>query len=187
VLAEASRRAEVSITFSVSTLDPEVWRKTEPGTAPPRQRLRSLKTLVDSGIKAGVAIAPIMPGLNDGEEHLGAIVAAAREAGATHLWCRPLQLKPGTKEHFLESLAREWPEHLAMYEMLYERPNLPSGMTREMTGRVEALVESHGIADRRERPIEPESRPAQLVLFDPDATAPAPSCRVRPGVSRRSA
>src|SRR4051812_15854087 len=36
VLAEASRRADVSVTFSVPTVDDDVWRTTEPGTAPPR-------------------------------------------------------------------------------------------------------------------------------------------------------
>src|SRR5206468_11279881 len=48
VLAEASNRADVSVTFSVPTLDHEVWQRTEPGTAPPRQRLRALKQLVDA-------------------------------------------------------------------------------------------------------------------------------------------
>src|SRR3954454_15910790 len=52
VLADAARRASVSVTFSIPTLDEEVWRRTEPGTAHPRQRLRALKTLVDAGVKA---------------------------------------------------------------------------------------------------------------------------------------
>src|SRR5689334_15891612 len=43
VLQDAARKADVSINFSIPTLDEEVWRKTEPGTAPPRQRLRALK------------------------------------------------------------------------------------------------------------------------------------------------
>jgi DNA repair photolyase len=59
VLQEASRRAAVDVNFSIPTLDPEVWRRTEPGTAPPRQRLRALRALVDAGIKAGVGMAPI--------------------------------------------------------------------------------------------------------------------------------
>ena len=42
VLVEAASRADVSVTFSVPTLDHEIWRRTEPGTAPPRQRLRAL-------------------------------------------------------------------------------------------------------------------------------------------------
>ncbi len=58
VLVEAARHADVSVMFSVPTLDPEVWRKTEPGTAPPRQRLRALSRLVEAGIRAGVGMAP---------------------------------------------------------------------------------------------------------------------------------
>src|SRR5206468_5879674 len=46
VLTDAAKRAEVSINFSIPTLDLEIWRKTEPGTPPPRQRLRVLKKLV---------------------------------------------------------------------------------------------------------------------------------------------
>src|SRR5262249_1811451 len=61
VLQEASRRCEVSLSFSIPTLDERVWRSTEPGTAHPRQRLRALTTLVEGGIKVGVALAPILP------------------------------------------------------------------------------------------------------------------------------
>ena len=50
VLAEAARRADVSVTFSVPTLDHEIWRRTEPGTAPPRQRLRALSPSAASPI-----------------------------------------------------------------------------------------------------------------------------------------
>src|SRR5207247_11177593 len=65
VLAEAACRADVSVTFSVPTLDHEIWRRTEPGTAPPRQRLRALGRLVEAGIDARVGMAPILPGLSD--------------------------------------------------------------------------------------------------------------------------
>src|SRR6476661_6559346 len=64
VLAEAARRARVSVTFSVPTLDEEIWRRTEPGTAPPRQRLRALSRLVEAGVSASVGMAPILPGLS---------------------------------------------------------------------------------------------------------------------------
>ena len=81
VLGEAARRADVSVTFSVPTLDADVWRTTEPGTAPPRQRLRALTTLVEAGIKASVGMAPILPGLSDRPEQLAEVVRAARAAG----------------------------------------------------------------------------------------------------------
>ena len=70
VLVEAARRADVSVTFSIPTLDEEVWRKTEPSTAHPRQRLKAVQKLVDAGIKTGVGMAPILPGISDKPEQL---------------------------------------------------------------------------------------------------------------------
>src|SRR5712672_160062 len=84
VLAAAACRAPVSVHLSVPTLDERVWRVTEPGTAPPRQRLRAVAMLLAAGIRAGVAMAPILPGVSDRPDQLEAVVRAAREAGATH-------------------------------------------------------------------------------------------------------
>src|SRR5512142_3001530 len=121
LLAVAARRAEVSVTFSVPTVDEEIWRTTEPGTAPPHQRLRALRSLVAAGVRASVGMAPLLPGLSDRPEQLAAVVRAAREAGACGVWANLLYLKPGTREHFLECLARDWPELLPDYERLYAR------------------------------------------------------------------
>src|SRR5437660_12337199 len=97
VLAEAAARAKVSVTFSIPTLDEEVWRKTEPSTAHPRQRLRALRELVDAGVKACVGMAPILPGISDSPEQLAEVVRAAREAGACGIWTNLLFLRPGTR------------------------------------------------------------------------------------------
>src|SRR5207249_2434139 len=121
VLVEASRRAKVSVTFSVPTLDREVWRKTEPGTAPPRQRLRALERLVAAGVRASVGMAPILPGISDRPEQLAEVVRAARDAGACGIWTNMLFLRAGTREHFLDQLARDWPAELERYERLYRR------------------------------------------------------------------
>jgi DNA repair photolyase len=165
VLQEAARRAAVSVTFSVPTLDEEVWRKTEPGTAHPRQRLRALKTLVDAGIKAGVGMAPILPGISDSPEGLAAVVRAAREAGATGIWANLLYLRPGTREHFLEQLARDWPEELGRYERLYAgRAYLPAAEAKPVRDRVAALRSELGVRDRRRVRLEPPPEPAQLTI-----------------------
>jgi len=164
VLVEAARRVPVSVNISVPTLDERVWRTTEPGTAPPRQRLRALRRLREAGIRAGVAMAPILPGLSDARESMAEVVRAAREAGAAFLWTDAVNLRPGTREHFLEHLARDWPEQLGLYERLFrERAYLPGPERDAVRHQLSTL--------KREIPpteplplIEPEPQPVQLAL-----------------------
>jgi DNA repair photolyase len=165
VLTEAAKRAKVSITFSIPTVDEEVWRKTEPSTAHPRQRLRAVKELVDAGIRVGVGMAPVLPGISDKPEQLREVVKAAREAGATGVWTNVLFLRPGTREHFLEHLARDWPGLLEHYLELYEgRAYLPSAEAKPLRQQVAALAKEHGIKDRRENPLDGTQHDEQLAL-----------------------
>ena len=166
-LAAAASKASVSVTFSVPTLDDEVWRTTEPGTAPPIQRLRALSVLADAGIRVSVGMAPILPGLSDRPEQLRRVVAAARAAGASGIWANVLYLKPGTREHFLECLARDWPELLPQYETLYDdgRAFLRARESGPVRDQVRALARSHRIRDRRPEPLTPPGRDEQLSLL----------------------
>ena len=52
------------------------------GTAPPKQRLRALQTLVAAGLDVGVGMAPILPGLSDKPELMADVVRAACEEWA---------------------------------------------------------------------------------------------------------
>jgi DNA repair photolyase len=155
----------VSVTFSVPTLDHEIWRRTEPGTAPPRQRLRALSRLVEAGIDAGVGMAPILPGLSDRPELLANVVREARAAGATGIWANLLYLRPGTREHFLAALEHDWPELLPEYEQLYGRgAYLERRETDPVRERVRALAHSHGVRDRRRVRLEPAAQAEQLQI-----------------------
>jgi DNA repair photolyase len=165
VLRYASTRAEVSVSFSVPTLDEQVWRSTEPGTPPPRQRLRALERLVGAGVRAGVGMAPILPGLSDRPEQLAAVVSGARAAGATFLWADLLNLRPGTREHFLERVARDWPGQVPLYEQLYKRRAYLGGDDSEFVlAQIRRLRQRFGIADRRRLRLAPPPEPAQLSL-----------------------
>jgi DNA repair photolyase len=150
VLSEAARSAGVSVTFSVPTVDPEVWRRTEPGTAPPRQRLRALSRLVAAGLDVGVGMAPILPGISDSPESLAAVVRAARDAGATGIWANLLYLRHGTREHFLDNLARDWPELMPVYERLYAgRDYLGKAEQGPVQRQVAELRRQFDVRDRR--------------------------------------
>jgi DNA repair photolyase len=167
VLQEAARRAKVSVTFSIPTIDEEIWRRTEPSTAHPRQRLRAIETLTEAGIDARVGMAPILPGISDKPELLRAVVRAAREAGATGIWANVLFLRRGTREHFLEALARDWPEQLPLYEKLYAngRAYLPNEITSPIRKRVAELASQHTVQHQARRTLAPPAEPRQLALL----------------------
>jgi DNA repair photolyase len=165
VLQQAARRADVSVTFSIPTLDQQIWRYTEPRTAPPHQRLRALRALVDGGIRASVGLAPILPGLSDKPELMADVIRAARDHGACGVWANVLYLRPGTREHYLDKLASHWPELLPMYERLYaDRAYLPDAHVRPVRQRVRDLARQLEVADRRVVRLAPRPDPEQLAL-----------------------
>ncbi len=162
ILQEASGRAGAEVFLSLPTLDERVWRTTEPGTAPPASRLEAIRRLAAAGIDVGVGIAPILPGLSDDPAQLEAVVRAARAAGARKIWASVVHLRPGVREHFLEALARDWPEEVARYEALFaSRAYLSAATTKpilEPVRRATAALPS----PRRRSPR--TSAPRQLAL-----------------------
>jgi DNA repair photolyase len=161
VLRAAAHEVQVSVYVSLPTLDERVWRTTEPGTAPPASRLRAVRALADAGIDVGIGMAPILPGLSDAPEQLGAVVREARAAGARTIWASVVHLRPGVREHFLEALAHDWPEQVERYEALFgTRAYLPAGVVRAIT----APVNEARLATPSPRRRQVRAQPRQLAL-----------------------
>src|SRR5260370_30416882 len=94
LLREISRKNWISVSVTVTTTDAELARVLEPRAPRPDLRLQALKQLRDAGVRAGVICAPVLPGITDSPRQLEAVVRAAAEAKACHLYCKPLFLKP---------------------------------------------------------------------------------------------
>jgi DNA repair photolyase len=165
VLTQSASRVDVTVNISIPTLDDRIWRTTEPGTAHPRQRLRAVRRLADAGIRVGVGMAPILPGLSDDPDLLRQVVLAARQAGAEFLWWNVLNLRPGTREHFLERLAVDWPEQMDRYQRLYRAgAYLPKAAMRPLDA-VMTELRSEWVWEPRRRTLPPpEPEPNQLLL-----------------------
>ena len=111
-------------------------------------------------------MAPLLPGLSDHPSSLERVIVAAREAGACGIWANLLYLRPGTREHFLECLARDWPELLPDYERLYARgAYLAQAEARPAKEEVRRLAKVHGVRDRRTVKLRPPERDEQLSLL----------------------
>lgn len=123
-----------------------------------------MRELADAGIKAGVGIAPVLPGISDRPDQLAEVVRAARAAGATGIWANLLYLKPGTREHFLAQLGRDWPEQVERYEQLYgQRAYLTAAETKPVKELVARLGRESGAGTRRPV-LRPPPQPEQLSL-----------------------
>src|SRR5206468_6495992 len=98
----------------------------------------------------GVGMAPSRPALSGRPELLAAVVKAARDAGATSIWANVLYLRPGTREDFLENLARDWPELVPRYERLYRgRAYLGKAEIEPVRQEVAGLRERFSIGPRK--------------------------------------
>lgn len=106
-LAELARFDAAVVTLSITSLDPQLAADLEPRAATPAARLETIRRLAGAGIPTTVAVAPVIPGLNDHE--LPEILAAARAAGARAAGYQALRLPEGVAGLFDEWLRRHRP------------------------------------------------------------------------------
>ncbi|MDQ2915039.1 MAG: radical SAM protein [Chloroflexota bacterium] len=166
VLKKLDERTELTVYFSVPCVDKAIVRRTDPGTAPPRQRLRALRMLRDAGIDAAVLCMPVLPGISDSEESLDAAARAASEAGATAFRHRPLKIDVEIQQYYSDFVASEFPALVSRYAELYRGSAHPTkDYERELEERVRRVRARHEFRERPARPArQPEPETVQLQL-----------------------
>jgi len=143
VLVAAAGRTHVRCNLSIGTVDDDVWRASEPGTPPPRQRLDAVRRLNEAGIPCGVLMAPILPGISDDPDQVEATVEAVLAAGAVSVTPILLHLRPGVREVFMPWLAEYRPDLVRRYRTLYSSSYARAAGVRT-TQLVQELVRKHG-------------------------------------------
>jgi len=121
LMRELAKRADFSAALSVPTIDERAWRDTEPHTPNPRARLEAVAELTRAGIRTGILIAPLMPGINDAPEQVEKILELADAAGAAYVTGIALHLRGDVRQLFLDWLAERRPELVPRYRELYRR------------------------------------------------------------------
>jgi len=152
VLQALSRVADVTVNFSVSTLEEDIWRRIEPATAKPLKRLQAMKLLVERGVRCGVMLAPILPGLTDDPASLERVVEAARDHGASFVHDNVLYLKPGTREWFMPFLRESYPHLSERYARYYAGVHAPRSYTQDVHRTVAGLRRKYGLDASRTVP-----------------------------------
>ncbi|WP_439605824.1 PA0069 family radical SAM protein [Hydrogenophaga sp.] len=107
LLAPMAAQGLAAVYVTITTLDPKLSRILEPRAAAPHRRLRTLRTLADSGIPVGVSVAPQIPFINDDMEQ---VLEAAWEAGARRAFYTVLRLPFELSPMFRQWLDLHYPD-----------------------------------------------------------------------------
>ncbi|HWH13130.1 MAG TPA: radical SAM protein [Miltoncostaeaceae bacterium] len=182
VLRHAAARTEVMVNLSIPTVDREVWRLTEPGTPNPLRRVDAVARLNDAGIPCGVLVAPVLPGISDGEDQLRATVRACVEAGAASITTILLHLRPGVREHYLGWLAEHRPELVDDHLARYRRAYAPRQEQERHAARVRRLVTEFRGRSTTPRRSRFHADPTAFVRPGPAAAGARPGTQLSLGI-----
>ena len=187
ILQELTKRARCTVYVSVPTVDEDAWTALEPGTAHPLQRLRAVRALVDAGVRAGVLIAPIVPGITSQPAKLERTIKAISDHGAAFMGSVVLHLKDGTRTHFFDYLSREFPALVSRYQRLYASAYVPTTYAAEVRAVVKLIQAKYGLSPRESDTDEREDAAAANASsvqgkfeFERKSTARALATAVRP-------
>ncbi len=150
--------------ITITTTDERLARLLEPKAPPPQKRLEAVTELVRHGIRAGISLAPILPGLTDATSSLEAVIREAARARARFLHANVLFLMPSAMAQFMPFLQREFPGLAQRYRRLYARSAyLPEEYKRRMAELVRKLRKRYGLEPAGDDPP-PVPRIGQLSL-----------------------
>src|ERR1700704_4386541 len=150
ILRRVGEHNQVSVNMTVTTVDAELARKLEPRAPRPDLRLEAVRQLNFAGVDAGVICAPVLPEITDRPRALEALVKAAREAGAKHIFANPLFLKPCSAAVFLPFLEENFPNLVELYRTRYaDRAFLPKGYGQRLSQLMAALRRKYDIGKQR--------------------------------------
>jgi len=180
---ELARHSAARVFLSITTLDPALQRVMEPRASTPARRLDAVSVLADAGVRVGVLIGPVIPGLNDHE--IPAILDASAGAGASFASYVALRLPHGVKELFADWLERHFPDRKEkvlnrvrdmrggkLYDPRFHKRGRGEGVfadqleslfrvSRRRAGLAESLQPLSSAAFRR-----PHDKHGQMALFD---------------------
>lgn len=114
ILQELAEHGAAFVNMSIAFGDDDMARKLEPHAPRPSTRFEAMKALADAGVPVGVAVAPIIPGVNDSQ--VPEILTRARDAGARSAFRVLLRLPREVNPVFFGRLAETYPDRVQKVE-----------------------------------------------------------------------
>jgi DNA repair photolyase len=108
VLQEMAKKKLVTAMVSITSFNDELRRIMEPRTTTAKQRLKVIEELSNAGIRMGIMMGPMIPGLN--EHEMQRIMKAAKDAGAKFTAYTFIRLNGAIKFLFHDWLYKNFPD-----------------------------------------------------------------------------
>jgi len=108
IIQEMASKKLISILVSITSFNEDLRRVMEPRTTTAKQRLRIIQELSQAGVRMGVMLGPMIPGLN--EHEMQRIMKAASEHGATFSAYTFIRLNGAIKIMFHDWLYKNFPD-----------------------------------------------------------------------------
>ena len=145
LLRRIAEHNQISVTLTITTLNTQLARLTEPRAPRPDLRLEAVAALARAGIRTGVSMAPILPGITDKPADMEALVRAAKQAGASYIFANPVFLKPCSAAVFMPFLEKEFPQLLENYRQRFaDRAFLPNTYRKRIGQLMTRLRQKYG-------------------------------------------
>ncbi len=148
LLRQLARQHWLSVYISLVSADIRVIKLFEARSPMPHTRLKALEELTSAGVRAGVIVAPILPGITDSQWQIDQLVRAAKQAGAQFVYPSPLRLYPAVRQRFLPIVERHFPKLAQRYRAAYDdKCNAPQKYIAAVTRRFQRIARKYGIPE----------------------------------------
>jgi len=113
----ARHPGQVEVGFTITTMDPSISAKIEPGASSPTDRAGALRKLSDNGIATWLFMGPILPAIT--EDGLDEVLDLAESVAVERILIDRLNIRPGVWRSVSEFIAQQHPELADLYREIF--------------------------------------------------------------------
>lgn len=170
LIDQLSKLTYINIAATITTTDPTVSMKLEPGAVSPERRFNMLKKFSRTNASVGVHLMPVIPLLTDSYESLNNIFSKAKDSGVDYVLPGTLYLRGKTKPYFFEFIQKEFSVYYNKLQELYKEGSLSKDYKKKLYETINILKTKYKLSSNFSKPIKdkikkPEDRYYNNLLF----------------------
>ena len=127
----------LTVAFSINTTN-EGFREDMDNASSIKERIEAMKALNENGINTATFVSPIFPAITSVED-----IVQATKAYCNSYWLENLNLRGGYKQVILDYIERKYPEHLLLYDTIYNQKDKQYWI--DLSQQLEAYAEKNDI------------------------------------------